>query len=93
MDSSIGNRLMRLQQVMQVTGLARSTIYKLIARGEFPSSVKLTARAVGWRSYDVDRWISSRLQSGALGSELQRSSVKLENSGTGELPQFTPLVS
>ena len=40
--------LLRLPNVMRLTGLARSTIYKLIAAGEFPAPRKLTRRAVAW---------------------------------------------
>jgi prophage regulatory protein len=51
---------MRLKSVMHDTGLARSTIYKLMAAKEFPAAVRLTARAVGWRRADVERWSASR---------------------------------
>lgn len=64
MDSSTsGNRLMRLRQVMQTTGLARSTIYKLMAKREFPLAIKVTTKSVAWPSLEVDAWIASRAQS------------------------------
>lgn len=52
--------LLRLPAVIRVTGLARSTIYKLMAEGDFPSARKLTQRSVAWSSSDTGHWIESR---------------------------------
>ena len=52
--------LLRMGAVMQVTGLARSTIYKLIAEDKFPQPVQLTGRAVAWRRADLERWSAAR---------------------------------
>ncbi len=41
--------LMRMPTVIRWTGLARSTIYRLIAQQKFPAPVVLASRAVGWR--------------------------------------------
>ncbi|EOB7985627.1 TPA: AlpA family phage regulatory protein [Pseudomonas aeruginosa] len=41
-------RIIRLKEVVSSTGLARSTIYKLIGSGEFPKPVPLVGRSVGW---------------------------------------------
>ncbi|MBF1839666.1 AlpA family phage regulatory protein [Pseudomonas aeruginosa] len=40
-------RVLRLNAVVLSTGLARSTIYKLVGSGEFPRPVPLTGRSVG----------------------------------------------
>jgi len=53
--------LLRRPAVEQRTGLARSTIYELIARGEFPSPVRLTERAVAWPRSAIDAWIAARI--------------------------------
>ena len=53
--------LLRLPVVLQVTGLGRSTLYKLIAEDAFPAPVKLAKRAVAWRQDDVRRWASGRV--------------------------------
>ena len=52
--------LLRMGAVMQVTGLARSTIYKLIAADKFPPPVQLTGRAVAWRRADLEQWSADR---------------------------------
>jgi len=46
--------------VMRMTGLGRSTIYRLIADQKFPSPVRLGRRAVAWRRTDLDRWSEAR---------------------------------
>lgn len=53
--------LLRLPVVLQVTGLGRSTLYKMIAQEAFPAPVKLSKRAVAWRQDDVRRWASGRV--------------------------------
>ncbi|WP_420626822.1 helix-turn-helix transcriptional regulator [Candidatus Poriferisodalis sp.] len=53
-------KMMRMDEVKAATGLGRTSIYALMAAGEFPSSRKLTDRAVAWRSDEVAAWIGSR---------------------------------
>ncbi|OWU66541.1 hypothetical protein ATO2_18365 [Roseovarius sp. 22II1-1F6A] len=59
------NRIYRLQEVQERTGLGRSTIYRLEAKGEFPARIKLSERAVGWHSAAIDSWIESRISDAA----------------------------
>jgi prophage regulatory protein len=54
----------RLHEVENLTGLKRSTIYRGVKSGEFPAQVKLGARAVGWRSTDIEAWANSRPTAG-----------------------------
>ena len=54
--------ILRLPEVMRLTGLGRSTIYRLLAAGQFPSPVQLSVRAVGWRRSAVDNWTAERPQ-------------------------------
>ena len=53
--------LLRMPKVTQLTGLSRSTIYRMVDRGEFPRPVPLTSRTVAWSSSEIDRWIQERL--------------------------------
>ncbi|MWV18256.1 AlpA family phage regulatory protein [Pseudomonas sp. L-22-4S-12] len=55
-------KVLRLNAVVRTTGLARSTIYKLIGSGEFPRPVPLTGRSVGWIETEVVAWIQSRVE-------------------------------
>ncbi len=52
--------ILRRPQVQSATGLSCAAIYAAMSRGEFPRPVRLTAKAVGWRSTDVSAWIESR---------------------------------
>ena len=53
-------RLLRLPAVLEATGLARSTVYRMVAEHTFPAPVKLAKRAVGWRHADVRQWANGR---------------------------------
>ena len=55
-------RLIRLRDVIEKTGLSKTTIYRLSGDtdSDFPASVRLTPAAVGWRESEIDVWINSR---------------------------------
>ncbi|MBM5573692.1 AlpA family transcriptional regulator [Deefgea sp. CFH1-16] len=52
--------LLRRPLVENITGLGRSAIYALVAQGDFPAPVRLTAKSVAWRSDEVQAWVNSR---------------------------------
>ena len=56
-------KFVRMPMVLQITGLGRSTIYRLIAEKKFPVPVRLGDRAVAWRQVDLDAWSEGRLPS------------------------------
>jgi prophage regulatory protein len=60
-------RFIRLPEVLHLTGLSRSTIYRMEGRGEFPKRRQLGASCVGWDFAEVLGWIDSR--SGAATGE------------------------
>jgi len=47
----------RLPDVIRITALSRSTIYRRIAEGRFPSPVHLGGRASAWPSAALQQWI------------------------------------
>jgi prophage regulatory protein len=53
--------ILRLPRVIKITGLSRSAIYELIAKGQFPAQVNLGPRTVGWVECEVVDWIESRI--------------------------------
>jgi len=55
------NAILRLPAVQERVGLRRTSIYGLIRAGTFPQPIKISARASGWLSEDVDRWIAARV--------------------------------
>lgn len=58
----LARKIWRLPEVLNQTGLSRSTIYELIGRGEFPRQINLGPRAVGWVAEEVLAWIDSKIR-------------------------------
>lgn len=57
------NRILRKKEVLHLVGISSATLYRLIAKGDFPKSKKLTGdsgRAVGWGANEIQNWILSR---------------------------------
>lgn len=57
------DRILRIEDVINRTGLAKATIYRQMAKGLLPQRLKLTGkggRAVGWLESEINAWISSR---------------------------------
>ncbi len=54
-------RFLRLKEVMALTGLGRSSIYKFMEENTFPKSVSLGGRAVAWVESEIEDWMSERL--------------------------------
>ncbi|MDP3977053.1 MAG: AlpA family transcriptional regulator [Pseudomonas sp.] len=55
-------KIIRLKNVIDSTGLARSTIYKFIGESTFPKPVSLGDRCVGWVESEVHDWILARIE-------------------------------
>jgi prophage regulatory protein len=53
--------LLRIQEVANLTGLSRSSIYKQIKLKNFPTGVKITDRSTAWPSNEVEAWIAARI--------------------------------
>jgi prophage regulatory protein len=63
---NMNQKILRLKTVQDWTGLSRSTIYAMLKAGNFPKSVKLGLRSVGWFEADIQSWINSRQASKAV---------------------------
>ena len=55
-------RILRLPNVLDRTGLSRSTVYLRVTEGRFPRPVSLGARAVGWIETEVEEWIDRQIE-------------------------------
>ena len=51
---------LRLPDVLKITGLSRSTLYRMVAEHTFPAPVKLSRRAVAWNQRPVREWAIGR---------------------------------
>ena len=56
-------RILRLPEVMERTGLKRSTIYLHISESAFPKQINLGEHSVGWLESEVNEWIANRIAS------------------------------
>ena len=54
------DRLLRRNEVEELVGLARSSVYAKIANNQFPSPVRIGERGVRWRESEIRAWIASR---------------------------------
>jgi prophage regulatory protein len=55
------NRLIRKPEVLSITGLSSSSLYRLMEQGNFPPSILISERSVAWKYLDVQRWIDTRI--------------------------------
>ena len=55
-------RILKLKEVINLTSLSRSSIYKYINEGRFPKSVSLGDRAVGWVESEIEDWIMVKIE-------------------------------
>jgi predicted DNA-binding transcriptional regulator AlpA len=61
MSRSEPQRLIRLPEVENLTGLKKSAIYQRIAEGRFPAPIRVTERASAFIESEVSDWINQRI--------------------------------
>ncbi|QUD89622.1 helix-turn-helix transcriptional regulator [Phenylobacterium montanum] len=52
------DRILRIRTVLLRTGLSRSTLYRKIREGSFPSPLRISVHGAGWLQSAVDRWMA-----------------------------------
>lgn len=58
------DRIIRLKEFLRLTGLGRSTVYKMISDGVIDRPVQIGKRAVGLRLSSVTKFLNSRRTTG-----------------------------
>lgn len=53
------DRIIRINTVLERTGLSRSTLYRKVQDGSFPKQLKLSERCAGWRESAVTAWMKN----------------------------------
>lgn len=53
------DRLIRLPEVIQITSISRTQIYRLIAAGTFPKQRRISHKVAAWKESEVAAWIDS----------------------------------
>lgn len=59
MSSARPERILRLNKVLERTGLSRSTLYRKIGEGTFPRQIRIAVRCAGWRESAVEAWLQN----------------------------------
>lgn len=62
-------RLLRVRQVVELTGLSKSTLDRLVRAREFPPPLRLTRRCTAWPEPSVAGWIATKIAAGTEGRE------------------------
>jgi prophage regulatory protein len=60
------DRILRPREVAQLTGLARTTLWRGVRAGTFPKPVRLTPSTIGWCQADLARWLAERRAAAGL---------------------------
>ena len=60
-DPLLENRFLREPEVHMITGLSRTTRWRMERRGEFPCRRILSPNAVGWLSSEIEAWMAERI--------------------------------
>ena len=59
-SQTTADRLLRIEDVLAIVGVSRSTLYVMMARNRFPRPVRVHERCVRWRESEVLEWVASR---------------------------------
>ena len=52
------DRLLRIVEVIECTGLSRVTIHRQRKAGKFPEPLQVGGRAVRWRESQIEEWMA-----------------------------------
>lgn len=54
------DRVLRLNEVCQLIGVSRHTIWRHRRDGDFPKPIRIGRQCLGWRAGQIEAWIDSR---------------------------------
>jgi len=57
MRTETADRILRINTVLDRTGLSRCTMYRKMQTGTFPKNVQISKRCAGWRESAVNAWL------------------------------------
>jgi prophage regulatory protein len=63
------DRILRMPELVEITGLSAATIYRLIGKGRFPRGVSLGPQARGWKASAVAAWFAGLQPAGLRGDD------------------------
>ena len=53
------SRMYSTRDVMQITGLSRSSLHRYQEVGIMPRGIRLTRRCVKWNAEEIDNWVAA----------------------------------
>ena len=53
-------RALRVQKVLDKTGLSRTHTYRLISEGKHPRPIQLSERVFIWNEAEIDAWLAEK---------------------------------
>ena len=53
-------KVIRQKQAIELTGLSRTSLWRLERAGMFPLRRRIGRQAVGWLASDIDEWLATR---------------------------------
>ncbi len=59
-STDIMDRILRPKEVQEITGLSRTTLWRMENKSDFPRRVSLGVGSVGWRESEVRQWLANR---------------------------------
>ena len=59
MKTETPDRILRINTVLDRTGLSRSTMYRKMQNGTFPKNIQISTRCVGWRDSAISAWLKN----------------------------------
>jgi|TARA_B100000795_G_scaffold234294_1_gene193413 prophage regulatory protein len=54
-------KFIRIKGVQGLSGLSRSQIYALVAKGQFPKQIKVSEKASAWLLSELQAWMTERV--------------------------------
>ena len=58
----MSQQILKLSEIIEITGLSRSSIYRLAKNNQFPKPIKLGERSSGWVRSEFDLWLNERIE-------------------------------
>jgi len=56
--------LIRINDVVAITSLSRSSIYRMVANGEFPRQINVGNRQARWSRVEIEEWCQEQIYAG-----------------------------
>jgi len=58
--NQVEERILRIDEVLNMIGLSRKTIWTMEQEGRFPKHIQLGKRVIAWRYSEIIQWIKNK---------------------------------